>query len=63
VTRLPPSPIALGLRALPTSFGPGDNRGPVTVEVRLDAKRWWFPAVAADPYRTRALDDKDVVEP
>jgi hypothetical protein len=63
VTRLPPSRIALGLRALRTLFGPGDSRGPVTVEVRPGAKRWRVPAVAVDPYRTRARDDEHVVRP
>jgi hypothetical protein len=48
------------LRAL---FGLGDGKGPVTVEVRLGAKRWRFPAVALDRYTILDLDDGHVARP
>jgi hypothetical protein len=48
------------LRAL---FGLGDGKGPVTVEVRLGAKRWRFPAVAVDRYTILDLDDEHVARP
>jgi hypothetical protein len=48
------------LRAL---FGLGDGKGPVTVEVRLGAGRWRFPAVAVDRYTTLELDDEHVARP
>jgi hypothetical protein len=48
------------LRAL---FGLGESKGPVTVEVRLGAKRWRFSAVAVDRYTTLDLDDAHVARP
>jgi hypothetical protein len=48
------------LRAL---VGLGAGAGPVTVEVRLGAKRWRFPGVAADRHHTLVLDDAHVAEP
>jgi hypothetical protein len=48
------------LRAL---FGLGAGAGPVTVEVRLGAKRWRFPGVAVDRHHTLVLDDAHVAKP
>jgi hypothetical protein len=48
------------LRAL---FGLGDAKGPVTVEVRLGARRWRYAGVAADRYTTLVLDDEHVARP
>jgi len=48
------------LRAL---FGLAAGTGPVTVEVRLGAKRWRFPGVAVDRHVTLALDDEHVARP
>ena len=48
------------LRAL---FGLGAGAGPVTVEVRLGAKRWRFPGVAVDRHVILALDDEHVAQP
>jgi hypothetical protein len=48
------------LRAL---VGLGGNKEPVTVEVRLGAKRWRFPGVAVDRYSTLILDDEHVAKP
>jgi hypothetical protein len=48
------------LRAL---FGLGGSTGPVTVGVRLGARRWRFPGVAVDRYTTLTLDDEHVAGP
>jgi hypothetical protein len=48
------------LRAL---FGLGAGAGPVTVEVRLGAKRWRFPGVAVDHHVILVLDDAHVAQP
>jgi hypothetical protein len=48
------------LRAL---FGLGGSKGPVTAEVRLGGKRWYFPGVAMDRYTTLILDDEHVAKP
>jgi len=48
------------LRAL---FGLGTCKGPISVEVRLGAKRWRFSALAVDRYVRLELDEEHRARP